>query len=166
MKIKSPVRIKRGFTLIELMLVIGIISLLAVVVLSALKPAQRLADARDARRAQDLNQILTAIHECAIDKKDNATMSTCLGSLTAGNTYEIVTASGITSGCQAKCTGATSDASCLQLNTKLSDYFVNLPTDPGGVATLHTGYSLTLMSNGMTVLEACAAENGTIKVSR
>lgn len=161
---KSSAR-KGGFTLIELVLVIGIISLLAIVVLAAIKPAQRLADARDARRAQDLNQILTAIHECAIDKKDTATMGTCLGSLTVGNTYEIVTGA-ITSGCQAKCTGATSDSSCLPLNTTLSDYFVNLPKDPGDVATGHTAYSVTLMSNGMTVLEACAAEGETIKVSR
>ena len=155
----------KGFTLIELVLVIGIISLLAIVVLVAIKPAQRLADARDARRAQDLNQVLTAIHECAIDKKDTATMTTCLGSLTVNNTYEIVTGN-VTSGCQAKCTGATSDSSCLPLDTTLQDYFVTLPSDPRGVAASHSGYSVTLKSNGMTVLEACAAESGTIKVSR
>lgn len=154
-----------AFTLIELVLVIGIISILAIVVLAAIKPAQRLADARDARRAQDINQILTAVHECAIDKKDTATMGTCLGSLTVGNTYEIVTGT-VTSGCQAKCTSATTDASCLPLNTTLADYFISLPKDPGGVATNHTGYAITLMSNGMTVIEACGAESGTIKVSR
>ncbi len=155
----------KAFTLIELVLVIGIISLLAIVVLAAIKPAQRLSDTRDARRAQDIGQILTAVHECAIDKKDSSTMPTCLGSLTVGNTYEIVTAT-VSSGCQAKCTGATSDSSCLKLNTTLADYFVDIPTDPSGVATNHTGYSISLLSNGMTVIEACAAEGGTIKVSR
>jgi prepilin-type N-terminal cleavage/methylation domain-containing protein len=155
-----------GFTLIELVLVIAIISLLAIVALVAIRPAQRLADARDARRAQDINQVLSGIHQCVIDKKDTLTMGTCLGSLTVGNTYEIVTAAGITSGCQAKCTGATSDSSCLRLDATLADYFVTLPKDPGGVATSHTGYSVTLMSNGMTVIEACTAENMTIKVSR
>ena len=155
-----------GFTLIELVLSIAIISILAIVVLAAIKPAQRLADARDARRAQDISQLLSGIHQCVIDKKDSLTMSACLGSPTVGNTYEIVSAAGITSGCQAKCVNATSDSSCLRLDATLTDYFVNLPKDPGGVATNHTGYAITLYANGMTVLEACSAENGTIKVSQ
>jgi type IV pilus assembly protein PilA len=155
----------KGFTLIEILLVVAIISILAIVILVALKPQKRLADARDARRAQDLNQILTGIHECVIDKKDTVSMSTCLGSYTVGNTYEIVT-SGTTSGCQAVCTGVTSDGSCIPLSATLSDYFTELPKDPKGVVSGHTGYSLTVYSNGMTVLEACAAENGSIKVSR
>jgi len=154
-----------GFTLIEILLVIAIISILAIIILVALKPQKRLADARDARRAQDINQILTGIHECVIDNKDSTSMPLCLGTYTVGNVYEIVN-SGVTSGCQTVCTGATSDASCLPLNTALSDYFTDLPKDPKGVATGHTGYSIVVHSNNMTVIEACAAEGGTIKVSR
>jgi len=162
----SPKTASRGgFTLIEILLVVAIISILAIVVLVALKPQQRMADARDARRAQDINQILTGVHECVIDKKDGTSMPTCLGTVTIGNVYEIVT-SGTTSVCQAVCTGATSDTSCLPLSTTLSDYFIDLPKDPKGVASGHTGYSISLYSNGMTVINACAAENGTIKVSR
>ena len=157
--------INKGFTLIELLVVVGIISILSILVLVAVNPAKRLADARDARRGGDINQVLTGIHECIIDKKDSSSMSTCLGSTTTGNTYEIVSGA-ITSGCQASCPGATSDSSCLPLDTTLSDYFVTLPTDPGGVTTGHTGYSVTVYSNGMVVIEACKAENGTIKVSR
>lgn len=164
---KNTARVSQnGFTLIELVLVIAIISLLSIVALVAIKPAQRLADARDARRAQDVNQILSGIHQCVIDKKDTATMGTCMGGLVVGNTYEIVTGPGVTSGCQAKCVGATSDSSCLRLDATLADYFVNIPTDPAGVVASHSGYSVSLRSNGMTVLEACAAENGTVKVSR
>jgi len=156
---------KNGFTLIEILLVIAIISILAIVVLVALKPAKRLADARDARRGQDINQILTGIHECVIDKKDSNNMPTCLGSTVVGNTYEIVS-TGVISGCQSSCSGATSDSSCKPLDTTLSDYFITLPVDPGGVTTGHTGYSVTLYNNGMVVIDACKAENGTIKVSR
>lgn len=155
---------KSGFTLIELLVVVGIITTLAVVVLVSVKPAQRLAESRDARRAQDLNQLLSAIHSCAVDKKDTATLPTCLGSYTAGNTYEIVDV-GVTGGCNTVCTGATSATSCLPLSTTLDDYFVTLPKDPNSNVTGHTGYSITV-TNGMTVIEACGAENGTIKVSR
>jgi len=155
---------RRGFTLIELLVVVGIITVLAVVVLVAVKPTKRLSEARDARRAQDLNQLLTAIYSCAVDKKDNTTLSTCLGTYTGGDTYEIVDV-GVTGGCSTVCTGATSASSCLPLSTTLADYFTSLPKDPNNSVTGHSGYSITVTS-GMTVLEACAAENGPIKVSR
>lgn len=153
-----------GFTLIELLVVVGIITTLAVVVLVSVKPSQRLSETRDARRAEDLNQILTAIHSCIVDKKDNSTLATCLGTFNSGETYEIVD-TGVTTGCNSVCTGATNATHCLPLDSKLSDYFVNLPKDPNNSVAGHTGYSITV-TNGMTVLEACAAENGQIKVSR
>ncbi len=153
-----------GFTLIELLVVVGIITILGVVVLVSVKPAQRLSETRDARRAQDLNQLLSAIHSCAVDKKDNSSLATCLGTFTSGNTYEIVDV-GVTSGCNTVCTGATTASSCLPLSATLDDYFVSLPKDPNNTVSGHTGYSVTV-TNGMTVLEACGAENGVIKVSR
>ena len=155
---------RQGFTLIELLVVVGIITVLAVVVLVSVKPGQRLSETRDARRAQDMNQLLTAIHSCAVDKKDNATLSTCLGSYTASQTYEIVDV-GVTGSCNTVCTTATSATHCLPLSATLDDYFVNLPRDPNNTVTGHSGYAITV-TNGMTVLDACGAENGAIKVSR
>lgn len=158
-------KIKNGFTLIELIIVISIISILAIVVLVGLKPSQRMADTRDARRAQDINQILTGVMSCAIDKKDDATLGTCLGSHTTGKTYEIVSGP-ITSGCNSVCAGVIGSADCLSLDTTLSNYFLSLPTDPKNSVVGHTGYSITPATNGMVVIEACAAENAVIKVSR
>jgi len=158
-------KIKNGFTLIELLVVVSIMALLAIVVLVGLKPAQRLADTRDARRAQDINQILTGVMTCAIDKKDTAALNTCLGTHTTGKTYEIVSGN-INSGCNSVCTGVTGSSDCLKLDTVLTDYFVNIPQDPNNEVEGHTGYSLTAYTNGMVVVEACGAENGTMKVSR
>ena len=156
---------EKGFTLIELLIVVAIISILAIVSMVALKPAQRLADARDARRGQDMRQLLTGIHECGIDKKDGSSMTTCLGANTTGTTYEIVSGA-VTSGCQSLCTMATSDSSCLRLDVTLTDYFTSLPKDPSLTGTGHTGYALTRYSNGMVVIDACGAEMGPIKVSQ
>ena len=156
---------KRGFTLIELLIVVAIMAVLSIVTLVALKPAQRMMDSRDARRAQDVNQILTGIQECIVDKNDSSSMDTCLGSHVVGDTYEIVTGA-VTTGCNTVCTGATSASSCLPLDTTLADYFVELPKDPNVKTSGHTGYSITTYVNGMVVLEACGAENGVIKVSR
>ena len=52
---------KKGFTLIELLIVIAIIAVLAAAVFVALDPLTRFSDARDATRASDITQILSAI---------------------------------------------------------------------------------------------------------
>lgn len=158
-------KIKNAFTLIELIIVVSIISILAIVVLVGLKPALRMAEARDARRAQDVNQILTGILSCVIDKKDSSGLTTCLGTHTTGKTYEIVSGA-VTTNCNTVCGNVIAASDCLTLNTTLTDYFVALPADPSNTASGHTGYSLTNTANGMVVIEACAAEIAPIKVSR
>jgi len=52
---------KRGFTLIELVIVIGILAILATVVVLVLNPAQLLAQARDSQRISDLTSVKSAI---------------------------------------------------------------------------------------------------------
>jgi len=51
----------KGFTLIELLIVIAIIGVLAAIVLVAIDPAEKLAQARDSGRKSDLGQIATAL---------------------------------------------------------------------------------------------------------
>ncbi len=51
----------KGFTLIELIIVIGILVVLAAVVVVVLNPAELLKQARDSRRISDLNSIKSAI---------------------------------------------------------------------------------------------------------
>ena len=52
---------KKGFTLIELVIVIGILAILATVVILVLNPAQLLAQARDSQRISDLGSVKSAI---------------------------------------------------------------------------------------------------------
>lgn len=52
---------QKGFTLIELLIVIAIIGVLAAVVLIAVNPARRMAQARDTGRKNDIAQIATAL---------------------------------------------------------------------------------------------------------
>lgn len=50
-----------GFTLIELVIVIGILAILATAVVLVLNPAQLLAEARDSQRMSDLTSIKSAV---------------------------------------------------------------------------------------------------------
>lgn len=56
-----PLNSKKGFTLIELVIVIGIIGILVAVVITVLNPAHFLAKGRDARRQSDLKMVQAAL---------------------------------------------------------------------------------------------------------
>ena len=159
----------KAFTLIELLVVIGIIAILATVVFVALNPVQRFADARNSRRFTDVNNLITAIHECIVDNDGGTTP--CLGSLVAGTKYEIVSSGA--SGCNTVCTNVAASANCADLDTNLASYLKELPTDPGAVTAGHTEYEVVIDSNNIVTITSCSAESpetygvtDTIKVSR
>ena len=52
---------KKGFTLVELLVVIAVIAVLAAVTVVAVNPAKKLAQARDAARKSSLQQIVTSL---------------------------------------------------------------------------------------------------------
>lgn len=62
---------QQGFTLIELIIVIAIISIIAAVVFVAVDPATRFADARNAKRWQATGAILDAVKMYQIDNRGN-----------------------------------------------------------------------------------------------
>jgi len=148
---------RNAFTLIEILLVVAILSILLVVVFAALNPAQRLMDTRNARRWNDVNQILTAVHTCIVDND----LATC-GLTENGNAYQLGTCTGTGA---ALCTGAEAD--CLDLSQELVDYLQSIPLDPSDGLAATTAYSITVGTNGIITVSACSAEdNETISVSR
>ena len=58
-----------GFTLIEILVVIGIIALLATIVIVAITPARQFAQARNTQRTSHVNSILNAIGQRYADNK-------------------------------------------------------------------------------------------------
>ncbi len=152
--------LKKGFTLIEILLVIAILSILLVVVFAALSPAARLQDTRNARRWNDVNQVLTALHECVID--NDGSMTTCG---LASPTLALSQIGSCVSGGATPCTGAA--AACLNLDgdPDLDPYLSSFPLDPGGATAGQTEYAVQV-ANGIITVSACSAEGQTISVSR
>lgn len=150
---------KSGFTLVELLLVIGIIATLAVVVFVALDPAKRFADARDARRQSDVETILSAVHQFVVDSKGN--FPTGLD----GN-IEIMIGSG-SGGCSSAIGGcATAGDDCLNMKNDLTKYLKTLPFDPKGGTDDATQYTIEKDVNGIITVRACGAEGSVISASR
>ncbi|MDQ3014551.1 MAG: type II secretion system GspH family protein [bacterium] len=59
----------RGFTLIEILIVISLIAILATVVLVAINPGRQFAQARNSQRLSNINSILNAINQNMADNK-------------------------------------------------------------------------------------------------
>ena len=113
-----------GFTLVELLVVIGILTILTAVVLVAVNPGRQLAQARDTQRRADVNTIITSITAYMADPVNN-------GQLPSG----IVTL--CTAGAHAIGTGGL-DLAAIVAPT----YVADLPTDPSGGTAVDTGYTV------------------------
>lgn len=73
---KKQKTIQEGFTLIEILLVIGIIAILATVVIVAINPARQFAQARNSQRTANVTAILNAIGQNIADNRGVFTCGT------------------------------------------------------------------------------------------
>lgn len=147
---------KSGFTLIEVLIVMGLLAILAGVVIVAINPGRQFGQARNNQRRSDVNAILNAIYQYAAE--NTGTMPPTVTALTAGTPTEA---------CR---TGA---ASCVGLVNVSADlvgtdqrYLIQVPVDPSETNANEAGYRVTRNTNNRITVDAPLAESATISVTR
>lgn len=146
-----------GFTLLEILLVVAAIAILAGIVIVALNPTKQLGDTRNSERSSEINAILNAVYQYALDNNGTlpATITTTKTEICGGAT----------------CTGLI-DLAVLTTNER---YVTAIPKDPqhptctptSACTANGTGYWIVKTANNRVTVSADGAEQGkTISVSR
>lgn len=134
---------REGFTLIEVLLVVGIIAILAAIVIIAINPNKQLADAHNAQRRSDIQTIQKAVYLYNID---TGQLPTVIPAVSTEICKEAA----------ASCTGLV-NLSALTQNQK---YLIAIPTDPKATNPNGSGYFIIRDSTtGRIFLDAVFAEN-------
>lgn len=140
-----------GFTMVEILIVIVILSILAGAAYLMLNPIEIFQDSRDSRRAGEIRQVRDALNRY----------------FAAGYTLEDIEAQYGTIG---DCDGTPSHIGTGTGNINLKellvdDYTNDIPVDPNSSCNEQdTCYTMCIMSNGGLKIEAPMSENSSVEV--
>lgn len=146
---------QKGFTLLEILLVITAIGVLAGIVIVAINPVRQLAQVRDAARKSEINALWKALMQYEVD---NQTLPTAVMNMTAGTEQEI-------------CDGETSEVDCtndglVYLNDVLVPiYLSSMPKDPNATGN-GTGYFIYKSPNNQTGISSDHGEFQEVTIGR
>ena len=165
MKIQNK---KSGFTLLEILLVIGIIAILAGIVIVAINPSKQLAQVRNFQRKSDIKQIYNAITQYYIDNNSYPT------TLSTTTLTEICNTGSVSN--TATSTTGVACGTLTNLSTLVPIYLTAIPVDPSGASSTltfipaayaaiqGTGYKVGRSLTNQLNIQASLAENTTVVI--
>ena len=150
---------RKGFTLLELIIVVAIIALLAAATFVAVDPAKRIGNAQNAQRWSDVTAVLNGVLQYVVD--NNGTYPNNANWMN-NELYQLGTGSSCgTPDCTAT---TTTQTTCLDLSAStalVETYLTTIPTDP--TQSPHNGaevdYYIRKSSNGRVTVGACERYN-------
>jgi len=145
----------QGFTLVEILIVIGIIAVLAAIVIVAMNPERLFGKARDAERWTEVNGIANAITQYYAD---NAGVLPT-GIPAVGGTAIEICATSVTA-----CTDPTPDLYDMTTAGVTPNYLPTVPVDPQSTSP-NTGYFIIQASNYRVTVTATSTEQQTPDIS-
>ena len=168
---------KKGFTLIEILIVIGLIAILATIVLVALNPARQFAQGRNSQRTSNVSTILNAYGQRVADNKGLFGVdATC--SATMDIPVSAVDESSAAKICKVGSAVLLADCGSTTVDMRLClapTYVPELPVDPksGEMGCLDstcapgydTGYFIWKDTNSRVTVMASSTELGVPKIS-
>lgn len=138
---------KNGFTLIELIIVLTIISFLLTIIFWALRPLERFSQARNSQRWAEINSLLNAVLNYRVDNQ---------GKFPQGITTDWQVLGTATSNCSICGSNAVA---CLDLSSSLSKKYIGVvPFDPLNGSDEITYYAIKKTSEDNVQVKACSAE--------
>ncbi len=151
-KTKKTTKNKQAFTLIELLIVIGIIAILAAAVIIAINPGQQFAQARDATRRSHLNSLSNAILSYQIESYGAFPTA-----IMEAKGEEI---------CNTNIVESTECGDLIDLSFMTPSHISSIPVDPrGGISETHegTGYRIVYSSGNIGIKAPQAEAKNSIK---
>ena len=168
-----------GFTLIEILVVVGLIAILAAITIVAINPAKNFAQTRDAQRSSDVGAILNAITQYTSEEGhtlDGLVDATGYGDGTAtGGAHDLPTCdTNVAIINQRAAVALTADDKDLGIdlyNVVVDEYIVAVPEDPSQAADVgtnarDTAYEVCETTGGRVTVSANPERSTAITVSR
>jgi prepilin-type N-terminal cleavage/methylation domain-containing protein len=154
-KIKVHMQIKtnrKGFTLLEILLVIAAIGILAAIVLIAINPNKQLAQARDTARQSDINAIQKGLDQYLIETGAYPnTLNSTSGYICNTGTEQVG--------------GGTNCSGRIDLRVLVPNYIAAIPRDTQATGS-STGYNIVINPNNNKIaIQADLAERKSISIN-
>lgn len=142
---------RKGFTLTELLLVIGMLAFITTIIIVGINPTKQLAAERNEQRKNDVKIILETIREYSADH---------IGRLPPEITFfpREICRSGANVDCATE--------GLINLNVLTGSYLPSLPIDPKDATVTSTKYTIMSIGNRVTVAAPSAEQGALISVTR